>query len=403
MMRGRVTRRHTPEVHVFLLWSEARVEEERILADLAERFRVLDVVEVVWTQGDSFADSLSRMYGDALPPGSDKERHCGSGPFLVVVVEDALPRYGVRRTSRRLGVVNTAVFDARQRYREWTGGGFRVHASDSVLETERNLLLLFGTGSAEVLSGRPASEPPRRREVDPVGTNGWESLNQLGRVIRPYGGHLRPVASPGEHEILASDPWWVERIVGGREVAPGTRLVEVAGSPLRFRVSADDGPGIPSQLPPLARAADDALSRTTRLVNDLLRRQCGGNGPGLGFTRPVMELLTREPWAYPRPRTTIAVCVVTVTTTVVGRSLLPAERRRSGTGPTLVASSLSYVVLRAGVRSGWTKHFKHTVMDRLGGDVDDAHTWILATFTGCVSLLALDAVLRVMTGRRAVT
>ena len=85
--------------------------------------------------GETFARNLSRMYGDDLPPNSAKELHCGNGPFLVAVVEDLRPRYRLRRTNRGLRILNSAVFDARRRYRRWTDGGYKVHASDSVAET----------------------------------------------------------------------------------------------------------------------------------------------------------------------------------------------------------------------------------------------------------------------------
>ena len=394
MIAGRPGGKPAPEVHVFLLWSKARVQEDRILTDLAERFRILDVVDVVWTEGRLFAESLSRMYGEALPPGSDKELHCGSGPFLVVVVEDPTPRYGVRRTSRGRAVVNTAVFDARQRYRTWTGGGFRVHASDSVLEAERNLLLLFGEGADHVGSGPSPSPSPRHHSADPVGAHGWASLEELERVIGAYGGRLRPATDEHGHHVVASDAWWVERLLGGDEIAPGTRTVLVAGSPERFVVTQADDPRPGGRPPPAPTGAEQALLMTRRLAGMLVPRLRGIPLGSPMLVQHITDALRRPPWAYPRPRTTVAVGGVAVTTTLVGRALLPPARRPDGLVPAVVASAASYLVLRTGVRSGVTKAFKHTVMDRIGGDVDDAHTWILGTIAGGASLLALDAVTR---------
>ena len=37
------------EVHLFVVWSEARAAERRILEDAAARFRLLDLVEVTWS------------------------------------------------------------------------------------------------------------------------------------------------------------------------------------------------------------------------------------------------------------------------------------------------------------------------------------------------------------------
>ncbi len=70
-----------------------------------------------------------------------------------------------------------------------------MHASDSVAETERNLVLLFGAGSAEFHGRRPSMAGARVHAADPVGTHGWASLDQLLLALEPYG--ARPVSRPG--------------------------------------------------------------------------------------------------------------------------------------------------------------------------------------------------------------
>jgi hypothetical protein len=223
-----------PPIHLFLLWSSARPEEGRILADIAARFRVLDLIEVTWTLGETFARSLSRMYGDDLPPHSAKELHCGSGPFLVAIVEDTQPRYRVRRTNGGLRVLNSSVFDARRRYRAWTNGGYKVHASDSVAETERNLALLLGERAEQFRDRRASVDGPLRRvNADPVGTDGWASLEQLKLALETHGARMaRETDGLRSACVTASDVWWIELIVGGQELVPGVREVCVAGQPM---------------------------------------------------------------------------------------------------------------------------------------------------------------------------
>lgn len=222
-----------PEVYLFLLWSQARHHQSQILADLNAHFTILDTIEVTWTVGDTFAQNLTRMYGSALPPGSDKELHCGTGPFLAVVVEDQRPKYRLRRTNRGVKVLNSTVFDARQRYRDWTGGGYRVHASDSVSETERNLVLLFGQGSREFQERGPRSDSPRCHDSDPVGAHSWRSVEQLVAALRAHGGTVISRTSPDEIlTMMSSDVWWDELIAGGRELGPGVRQVQVNAEPL---------------------------------------------------------------------------------------------------------------------------------------------------------------------------
>lgn len=241
--------RRWPPVYAFVLWETARGEQDRILADLHRTFRVLQEVEVTWTPDDTFARSLTRMYGDALPPGSDKERHGGTGPFLLVVVEDRRPRLRPRRTGRGRRVVNARVYDARLRYRQWTGGGYRVHASDSVAETERNLVLLLGEGLDAVRrQGRSAG---RRQAGDLAGTHGWADREQLLVALAAYGAVPHGPQREGRLEVLAPDAWWAEHVAGGTELRPGVRQVQVAGQPLELAVV---------QTPPLHARAARALA-----------------------------------------------------------------------------------------------------------------------------------------------
>ena len=233
-----------PPVHLFVLWSEARRHESRIVEDLYRSFTVLDVVEVTW-RAQTFAWSLSRMYGTALPPDSDKQRHCGSGPMLAVAVRDGAARYRVRPTSQGRKVLNSNVFDARLRYREWTGGGHRVHASDCVRETEQNLALLLDTTVLDLTRRTtPSPQAPRSHPHDPVGTDGWVSDAQLERTLRPY--YLRSLAwSPGRDEltVAALDTWWVGQVAGGRELGPARRELQVAGRTVRLELE----PAVPVQ------------------------------------------------------------------------------------------------------------------------------------------------------------
>jgi hypothetical protein len=259
-----VTALRRPGLYVFVLWSAARAEEERILADLAERFEVLDVVEVTWSPDERFSRSLTRMYGDALPPGSDKEVHCGTGPFLAVVVRDSGPRFRPRHAGGKRKLVNSRVYDARLRYREWTGGGYRVHASDSVLETDRNLVLLFGEG-VEEFAARPPRAGVRAHAADPVGTSGWNSVDQLLRALAPYGARPAPAAGDVALRVVASDAWWAEHIAGGLEVGPGVREVQIGGRGVRLRI--DQRPGL------RVRMADRLAGGLARVAHSLPGRR----------------------------------------------------------------------------------------------------------------------------------
>jgi hypothetical protein len=221
---------HVSEVHLFLLWSNARRHEEEILDDIAARFRVLDVVEVEWER-DLFARNLTCFYGANLPPGSDKETHSGTGPFLVCVVEDARPRYRYRRAGRRLVRHNRRTMEARSRYRALTGGGYRVHASADAPEAARDLVLLFGRRPEEFL---PGTEPvERRRHTDGMlGSHGWRDAHELELALEVTSGARR--TEPSDESDLAfevDDLWWAIHVANGAEVEPGRWRADVGGGP----------------------------------------------------------------------------------------------------------------------------------------------------------------------------
>ncbi len=101
-------------------------------------------------------------------------------------------------------------------------------------------------------------------------------------------------------------------------------------------------------------------------------------------------------WAYPRRATTAAVLVVACAGTLLARALLPHAWRPPGVGAVLLASAASYAALRVDAHKGWSKRFKHAVLDWFGGDVDDVQTWLLAALAGGATLALLAALHRVL-------
>lgn len=96
-------------------------------------------------------------------------------------------------------------------------------------------------------------------------------------------------------------------------------------------------------------------------------------------------------WRYERWSTTTTVAAVSVLSGLAARALLPQTAPPSGPGSVLAASVGAYVMLRLGSASGWSKRLKHEWLDRLGGDVDDAQTWLLGTLAGAATLVLLRA------------
>ena len=171
-----------PELHLFIIWSKSRYIEGRILKDIKHNFEVVDLCEVSWSN-HNFSNNLSRFYGENLPSGSHKERHCGRGPFILVVVRDMRPVYEKRDTSKGVKTVNVNLFDAKSRYRSWSGGGHRVHATNDLRETYHDLTLLFGMDAQAYFRGDINHIEMRRIDRDLVGSDGWNSIEEIFYIL----------------------------------------------------------------------------------------------------------------------------------------------------------------------------------------------------------------------------
>jgi hypothetical protein len=102
-------------------------------------------------------------------------------------------------------------------------------------------------------------------------------------------------------------------------------------------------------------------------------------------------------WRYERGVTTAAVLGVGLLSSLVARALLPASWRPASLAWLVPAALVSYAVMRVDAKVYWSKRFKHAVIDRLGGDVDDAQTWVVAGLAGAAFLVAVAVVQRATT------
>lgn len=171
------------EYHLFIIWEEARKNEENILSDIAGNFDILYKVNVTWSK-KYFSSNLTRFYGTNLPPNSDKEQHIGTGDFLVVVVEDHIPDYNHHETSKGSKYINSRTFLAKTRYRDSTGGGHKIHGTNTPAEFSHDFALLFGCSIDEFMQKNTVStEKTINLKRNIVGYNGWASIEQLFSVL----------------------------------------------------------------------------------------------------------------------------------------------------------------------------------------------------------------------------
>lgn len=178
------TNKSNSEIHVFIIWEHARHAETKILNDIKKKFKIIKIYEVTWSK-EKFTTNLSRFYGTNLPPNSNKEKHCGTGPFLAVIIEDIEPSYKSHITSSGDKYINSNLFTSKTLHREWTGGGHRIHGSNTVFEANQNLILLFGKNTEDLLEdiGKERSSKIEKFNKDLVGSDGWVSLEQLFYVL----------------------------------------------------------------------------------------------------------------------------------------------------------------------------------------------------------------------------
>ena len=185
------------ELHLFIIWERGRYKETDILFDIKSHFQIVKCYDILWSD-ECVSDNFTRFYGTNLPKGSGKEKECGTGRFLLVIVYDENPQYAIRHTSKGDAFVNVNMFDAKSKYRNWTGGGHKIHATNSPKETKHDLILLLGINVADFVKNEPDCQITKL-EQDVVGAKGWQSLSELFYVLNNT---VNYVVLRGKNELL---------------------------------------------------------------------------------------------------------------------------------------------------------------------------------------------------------
>lgn len=172
------------ELHAFIIWEKALRLRGRIVKDLKKKFEILRVYEISWSE-NTVSNNFSRFYGTNLPPGSDKERHCGNGPFWLIIINDHKPCYEVRETSKGRRSVNLNTFNSKDLYREWTGGGHKIHSTTCAEEINHDIALLLGVSPLDFIKNNSSGWDGEieKYQYDIVGSNGWKSVEQLFYIL----------------------------------------------------------------------------------------------------------------------------------------------------------------------------------------------------------------------------
>ena len=168
------------ELHLIVLWANARPREKEIMADVRQNLKIRDAYDILWSE-DCVATNFSRFYGTKLPDKSFKEEECGKGSFLCLVVEDVNPKYDFVETSRGHEKANVTLFRLKEKYRSLTGGGHKVHTTNSVRETNHDAALLLGLNYDDLWKSLDDTwdGTVKKVEGDLVGCHGWKDLRQF--------------------------------------------------------------------------------------------------------------------------------------------------------------------------------------------------------------------------------
>ncbi len=169
-----------PEYHMFIIWENGQYRKTDIIRDIEADMEILKVCNITWDK-EYFGENLTRFYGANLPKNSFKEKHVGNGAFTLIFLRDKSPCYQKRLTTKGIKSVNVNMFDRKGLFRRWTGGGHKIHATNSEDETRHDLAFLFGM-TPEDLEAQ-AENIPENLEMNTAGLNAWYSLEELFYVL----------------------------------------------------------------------------------------------------------------------------------------------------------------------------------------------------------------------------
>lgn len=233
----RIEEKMKPELHLFIIWSNARSRQREILEDMQIRFKILGIHNVTWEKS-LFSQNLTRFYGENLPPHSNKEKHCGNDPFTLVTVLDEHPLYRTRKTSKGPKVVNVNLFDSKELYRYWTGGGHKIHGTNDDTELRHDLVLLTGYSKDDYLKMVTNSESVLTESfVAMPGETKWKDMHQLLYVLnetveyvilRNFDGLFSDYNKSihGDVDILTSNRYLAKLVLNAQPVHSSSRRVQ---------------------------------------------------------------------------------------------------------------------------------------------------------------------------------
>lgn len=223
------------ENHLFIVWHNAKDSFDNILIDIKSKFSILGVYEVAWDFVDLGLQNLIVFYSQSQYHLSSqgitdlmfhKKKDIGEGSFYLIIVNDSTPVYLQRKTSSGEKIVNANVFDAKELYRQWTGGGYLIHATNSQDEFKRDLALLLGINFnlEDVWLG-----DIKKIDRNVTGVGGWNSIEEFFYILNLSVNYIvlrnfEPLPNNyyfnehGDIDLLIENPNYVKYLTGAESV-----------------------------------------------------------------------------------------------------------------------------------------------------------------------------------------
>jgi hypothetical protein len=172
-------------LYIFVLWERARENEQNLINKINEFFEIRDMYEIKWNE-QNFPNNLKRFYGPGkIGDVEKKTRLCKTGAFLLIIISDHNPKFGKRRTSKGMELVNINLFENKKKFREQTKKGYAIHSSITEQETNDDLTMLLGKNLSDIKKSLSEKWDGniKKIESDIVGQNGWTDMNELLYVL----------------------------------------------------------------------------------------------------------------------------------------------------------------------------------------------------------------------------
>jgi len=172
------------QLYLFIIWEKSRYKSDLIIDDIKTRFVIKEIFEIKWSK-EYFLNNLIRFYGNSLPDVKKKALLSGTGPFLLIIIQDQNPNFiddvGIYGKLK----INENMSKNKEKYRKWIGEKYSIHGSISEKETNHDLTLLLGKTSFEIVNELPIhwDGSIKKLELDLFGHGEWNDMPQFLKML----------------------------------------------------------------------------------------------------------------------------------------------------------------------------------------------------------------------------